>query len=279
MQDDPFLSPDDFTTMCNVIEALFKITSEDIPAASGWHPAADFRDPDVGTFLRFLRWCSTPPTEQPVERDHLEDDQTTLCEPDEADLPELDDDFDTETLRSVSRTELDTPVKTYYDSEVKHYRLEYSIALSPSYRVPVLYLALIQTKRPVSIDLGGQIVNLDMFLSIMGVEEPSAGLSLVDCPTNPLIRGQGFSSWMVHPCMTADALGELLMMNESTKDKTAECSDYDLSGMAKLGDMAKVKYLARYFAAWIGLVGKTFRLDLPMAVARAIDQLHRTPEL
>lgn len=273
MEVDPFLSPDDFTILCNVVEALFRITSRHTPGTNGWSPMVDFRDPDVGTYLRFLRWFSISSVEPQVDND-----QATLCESDEDQLSELDDDFDTETLRSVSRTEIDTPMKMSYVSEHQHYRMEYQIALSPSYRVPVLYLALLRTKKPVSIDLGGSITNLDMFLSIMGVEQPSAGLSLVDSPTNPHIRGHGCLSWMVHPCMTADALRDLLSMDELINNSAAEPSNYDLSGLAKLGDMAKVKYLARYFAGWLGLVGKYFRLDLPMAVARAIDQLHRTPE-
>lgn len=280
MEDDPFLSPEDFTILCNVVEALFRITFEDIPLASGWHPTSGFRNSDVGRYLQFNRWYFIP-TVQEVDNGHLEDDQTASCESDEGSLPGIDDDFDNETLQSVPQTGIDTSIEIDHVSDAEQYKLEYSIALSPSYRVPVLYLAFRHIKRPMSNVPGPpvtrSVVQLDELLSILGVEEPSAGLSLVDCPTNPLCYGR-YLCWMVHPCMTADALQDLLGMNEYTNNDAAEPSNYDLAELAKFGDLAKVKYLARYFAVWIGLVGKYFRLSLPLAVARAIDQLQRLPE-
>ena len=152
----------------------------------------------------------------------------------EESLPQLEED-DSEVLTKL------TPSSTGVQNERK---IHYDIVYSPTYQVPVLYLCLPSTDRS-PLPPPDEIYDLlvpSAYRAQLKAVGPMSALSMTG--EHPVTGGPAY---FVHPCLTQDSMRAVMAGRQVSA--------------------------AEYLALWVGVVGATVGLSLPVSLARELQSL------
>ena len=152
-------------------------------------------------------------------------------------LPQLEEEDPESLTKSVpSRTGVETEREVHYD-----------IVYSPTYQVPVLYLTFPSTDRsplPSPDEVYNLLVPFTYRAQLQAVG-PMSALSMTG--EHPVTGGPAY---FVHPCLTQDSMRAVLAGRQVSA--------------------------AEYLAMWIGVIGATVGLSLPVSLARKLQNSDRT---
>ncbi|KAI7283989.1 hypothetical protein KC343_g1200 [Hortaea werneckii] len=152
-------------------------------------------------------------------------------------LPQLEEeDLESLTKSAPSRTGVETEREVHYD-----------IVYSPTYQVPVLYLSFPSTGRsplPSPDEVYNLLVPFTYRAQLQAVG-PMSALSMTG--EHPVTGGPAY---FVHPCLTQDSMRAVMAGREVSA--------------------------AEYLVMWIGVVGATVGLSLPVSLARKLQSSDRT---
>ncbi|RMZ13202.1 hypothetical protein D0860_02646 [Hortaea werneckii] len=151
-------------------------------------------------------------------------------------LPQLEEEDPESLTKSAPPSGIETGREVHYD-----------IAYSPTYQVPVLYLSFPSTDRsplPPPDEVYDLVVPVTYRAQLQAVG-PMSALSMTG--EHPVTGGPAY---FVHPCLTQDSMRAVIAGRQVSA--------------------------AEYLVMWIGVVGATVGLSLPVCLARELQSSGRT---
>lgn len=157
---------------------------------------------------------------------------------------ELDDDRDDEAVLPTKPANSNENNETRYCSAL----IDYDIIHSPTYQVPVLYLTCRHPPPLSSSTTTSKTFPLESIFNLVVPQSHRAGLlavgevgalSATDHPVTNL------PCLFIHPCRTSEAMGEILAERDVSPEE--------------------------YLMTWLGLVGKSAGLSVPLALAESLS--------
>lgn len=127
----------------------------------------------------------------------------------------------------------------------EYFRVIYDIIHSPSYQVPVLYVTLrlngATPGGPQSLEKVYELLTPEPLQSPLHQAGVMGGLSMADHPAT------GTSAYFVHPCRTAEAMAAIVGHEGASPQ--------------------------RYLLVWMGMIGQSVGLNVPIALAEAMGTM------
>ncbi|GAB1731854.1 hypothetical protein NU195Hw_g5171t1 [Hortaea werneckii] len=231
------------TEFAQGVQTLASAWCDVVPADRGdWQDARALENDGVHR-LRISRLVRPHPFAMPRDEQNMSRGTTSpdrdIVRYDEAEepLPQLEEEDPESLTKSVpSRTGVETEREVHYD-----------IVYSPTYQVPVLYLTFPSTDRsplPSPDEVYNLLVPFTYRAQLQAVG-PMSALSMTG--EHPVTGGPAY---FVHPCLTQDSMRAVLAGRQVSA--------------------------AEYLAMWIGVIGATVGLSLPVSLARKLQNSDRT---
>ncbi|KAK5715615.1 hypothetical protein LTR15_010261 [Elasticomyces elasticus] len=231
------IEPTEFT---EAIRAFHRTWSElEEGEGRGWRDVSVVEDNYGPPLLRIKRLLDPQLRADPVAKHDISASSSGEIESEEVAADSEDDEA---LLRSPPKI-LEQKVVVTYDT-----------IFSPSYRVPVLYITL-SLPLPNS-NIHDLLVPASHRTQLQHAGGPLGALSLIDHPVT------GMPAFFIHPCRTAEGMAAVTHAQIDDRERKAAVKGVDYAPRGK-----PVEYLMR----WLGLVGSTVGLSVPVALAAALS--------
>ncbi|ODQ55180.1 hypothetical protein SAICODRAFT_23844 [Saitoella complicata NRRL Y-17804] len=233
----PSLTPSEFEVACLHLQSQFLRGGVECtwhrppPPRSPWYRSVVEEQPG---YLSIRVYRNSATTSDPTADDDDDDDANLDVGVDEIELEDIDDPALAPPTHDHHQngSNVTLPIVGYYH-----------ILLSPTYRLPILYFRFISPHpnplTPILLSPDNQNQNQNQNQNADTIEIQGA-LSIAE---HPLLGG---TWWMIHPCMTGDAMMDVLDSDIDTGRVTAE----------------------EYMGLWMGVAGSVVGLGIPLPMAR-----------
>ncbi|KAK5752999.1 hypothetical protein LTS12_016875 [Elasticomyces elasticus] len=232
------ITPTEFTEGIRAFQRTWIESELEEGGGSGWRDVRVVEDSYGPPLLRITRLLGTPLSADTVA-EHANTSSGELYTEVAAD----EDNDEAALLRS--------PLHNFG----KQTTLLYDMVYSPSYRVPVLYISLLPGT---GTDIHDLLIPTSHKAQLQHAGGPLGALSLTDHPVT------GLPAYFIHPCRTGEGMAAVTAAPSNDVERKAA-----VEGVDHVGRGRPVGYLMR----WLGLVGPSVGLSVPVRVAEALGKL------